>query len=91
MLLLGSLLGKLVEADGEPGHVPDPPGVPIPGGAQVIPALVLDPCSRGSVQQQVLHQAGAVCGAVLPVDQHLVWPEPQEEGGGEGVHISFQD
>ena len=61
---------ELVEADGDTRHVAQPPARPVPGGAGVVPAAVLDTRAAGHILDRLLDGVQVVVGVVVPRMQH---------------------
>ena len=60
---------ELVERHGEARHVPHAPRRPVPGGARVVPAAVLDTCAAGHIFNGLLDAVQVEVGVVVPVMQ----------------------
>ena len=60
---------ELVERHGEARHVPHAPRRPVPGGARVVPAAVLDTRAAGHILDRLLDAVQVEVGVVVPVMQ----------------------
>ena len=69
---------KLVNSNSQLGHVPDPPGIPVPAGPRVEPVMMLQTSSTCKVSQSVFYVVPVVVGEVMIVNNHSCWPIVQK-------------
>ena len=80
--------GEPRHGGGQLGHHDDPETGPHQTAVYVVPVVVVDAGSGRSPPDGSLDTLQVVSGARPPVGHQVLWPEPHQGWGGEGVEVS---